>query len=522
MRKNKFLLINLFLLSLLFIHHNQNIWAEIIFEYYPYALGGSITGSLAGYYTFFPEICTKIYYYLKLGNILYWPLFASIVSILFIILVFISIYKVVKNKYNDDDISTKYSMLFIMPLYIIFLHPSTISFINITHIGFLPFVLFVVLNVFNDDFENDINKVPMITFVPLIISCISKPSLTFLPFLLIILCTNLYKDKKRFCLLLFVTIFSIIQTVLYKQASSSLIIGNLSFIYKFVLTITESIGGNLLFLLVGFSRIVGNNILMYISIIIGITMILITIYKVFKNNTSTLKKITRLMIIALTIVVYLLPYSMLDYSKDLYNVFENNLNIIFYKYKLQYQLTSCFVVCAFLIKYLNINFKHKEYFKISILLVFLLFSSFSFYCAGNLSSLKTLDGVSYTNGNKFIYPPYSEWSYDVDVYDISGSIWYYGGTPKYKYNSVEKNKSYKYINKNENTDLSKASGQYIFLSVIDDNFKIINSMDFISMLKRNDTEKQMIITFSNKCYKVKLTKASENGIRYGYLLFDNV
>ena len=86
MKKNKFLLINLFLLLLLFIHHNRNIWAEIIFEYYPYALGGNITGSLAGYYTIFPEVWTKIYYYLKLGNIIYWPLFASIVSILFIIL----------------------------------------------------------------------------------------------------------------------------------------------------------------------------------------------------------------------------------------------------------------------------------------------------------------------------------------------------------------------------------------------------------------------------------------------------
>ncbi len=521
MKKNKFIFINLFLLLLLFIHHNCNIWAEIIFEYYPYALGGNINGSLAGYYTIFPEMCTKIYYYLKLGNIIHWPLFASIVSIMFILLVFISIYVVVKNKYDDDNISTKYSMLFVIPLYLLFLHPSTISFINITHIGFLPFILYIILNIFNDDFENDINKVPMITFIPLIISCISKPSLTFIPFFLIILFTNIKKDKKRFCLLSFVTVFSVIQTLLYKQAGSSLIIENASFIYKFILTITESIGGNVLFLLLGFSNKVSNNILMCLSIIIGIIIIAMTLYNIYRNNTNTIKKITRIMIIALIIVVYLLPYCMLDYSKDLYNVLNNNISVIFYKYKLQYQLTSCFVIYALLIKYASFNFKRKNFLLIPIILVTLLFSSFSFYCAGNLSSLKVIDGISYTNGHKFIYPPYSEWSYDIEAYDISSSIWYYGGAPKYKYNSVEKNKSYRYINKNEEIDLSKASGQYIFLSVIDDDIRIINSMDFISMLKRNDTEKQMIITISNKCYEVVLTKASENGIRYGYLPLEN-
>lgn len=522
MKKNNkkwYYLICFFLLFLIFILHGENVWGEIIVEYMPYAYGTQqAQGSFAGYLTIFPIIIAKIYCYLFKNSFISWPLFANMISFLYTYLCIVTILKICEIK----NLKTK-TLVILMPLYILLIHPSVSSFINITHLGYLPIVLYIILSINDDDFSESLLKIPYYVFIPMMISVLSKPSLTFIPFILIILFTKIYKSFPRLIILLISIFVSAYQTLLYKSAATSLSISSLKGVVFYVISLFQSLGASIIFAMKFYITSWNQNqIIIFIiaSVLIGVIIVSFCFYLLYKNK-KFFDFFKRFLILASIGFIAVFPFTTIDYGSSITDILKINLTNVFSKYKLQYQLTACFIVFSILVVILN-QLKNKKI-KLALCLILMIGLSngvFTSLYASHWPSVNSLKNIAYEIDKPFLYAPYAEWDYN---WNNSATGWFWGNKVISKYKSINLENEIFFKNKNENLDeevQEKIKDGKIYLFLIDNQINLKSETNYLEFFKYSNRMEDAILITDYKEIIIPFTQASYNNIRYAYIDFN--
>lgn len=526
MKKNFYYIVNILIIIVIFSLHGANIWGEIILEYIPHAFGNNLSNnSFAGYLTIFPILITKIYYFIFNGKILSWPAFANIIACTIALLSTSIIIKVAKDK------KIKNLTLFIMllPIYILLVHPSVSNFINITHIGYLPIMFYILIHIFDDDFYEQIKNIPWLIFIPLIISLLSKPTLTFIPIFLILIFTRLYKSPAKFLCLFGSCLFSTYQSLLYKQAASNFVLNSFNGFVKFILSLFQSLGGTLIFNFNFYKVLWTQNQYIFYSIIsISLGAIIFSLIVLsLKKNREMKDFIKRFIIIGSIGFISLFPFAALNFELSLKEVINLNITSVFSKYKLQYQLTACFIIMAIVIILINKLFSKKENNKVlkflNMIIVILCVNGLltSIY-ASHWPNVNSIKGINYNYSDIYLYAPYAEWDLNWNS-EANGWAWKDPAkiVKKYLATKIENNTYFDKFNLDiDKKVLKNIKNGKIYLNVIDKNINIQGETNYINGLLIENTKEKGTLIIDNKEYAIDFSIASYNKIRYAVIDYD--
>lgn len=507
--------------TIIFIIQGYNVWAEIVFEYLPYATSDFKMSSLAGYITLFPYIVAKTYFYLPIHCFISWALFSAIVSYLFVLLCMYALVAVMK-KYDK-----KIQLLFFIPVFSMLAHPSVSCLINITHMGYLPVIAYIICNIFEKDFEVKIIEIPYICFIPLVISIISKPSLSFLPLFFVLIFTKLYKNKPKFIIILISVALSAYQTILFGGAGSRFLVKGILDIFKFALVFIQNVGSIFIFPAIYYIDEWNDKkalLLIVLSIIIGILILLLVAYYIFKNNKINKKYnlfriITRIMIAYSFLLICVFPYCAVDCTSKLFYVLKDGIISSFSKIKLQYQLISTIIGLSFFVYLIN-NIKIKKIKKYITIIIIVV------YCNGLLAALYagrqigsniiTTDEFKYNQEMPFLNPPYAEWNYALY---LSTNGWP-NGIDIYKfYNKpVSLGNVFNNINSRFVESIPKQyNSALIYLVYSDNTIKLNSETCWPDYLFKNNKRKKLNLTIDDKNYLIEFSKSSIYSTRYAIL-----
>ena len=505
------------IIIIIFSFNRYNVWGEIVAEYLPYATSNVKLNSFAGYITLFPYIISKVYYYTNISNLnMSWVLFANIIANIYLILCTITIIKILKEK-----VEKKYILLLMIPVIALYIHPSVTCLINITHLGFIPIIIYIISCLMNKK-EKELKNVPTLCYVCLVPAMISKPSMMFIPLTLSLLLTDLRKSKKNLIYIASCIVFTVLQSILYKTASSSLIIGGAINLYKTIIVFLQNIGLNFVFCTVFYKNNISyNQTLSILSIIIGVVFVILLIAFIIKKAKTKKQIIVNLMIIGSIVLAVILPYSMIDYTGPLKSILSNSYMLSMYKYKLQYQLTSVFILTTMLIFIIS-DIKRK---KAKIFITFIFFMLFSNMILSSISTRRYLSSVLIgkneiinLNNSPYLYAPYGEWNYDL----ISSSTGWSHGATVYKFYDKENINGGNFINKNEDFDnnLPTNYNEAITYIVVSDKNNLDSETNWIKSFFNKRKNNKIIIKGKNFEKEYKLSKQSIYGTSYAIIKYN--
>ena len=226
-------------LFIFFVWNSKIAWAEVIAEFMPYVNANNITQSFAGYITVFPIAMASFYGHIIKQFGIGYVNFMNFVSFVYTIMCFFAIAEALKNE------RFLIKLISIVVIFSSILHPSVYAIINITHLGYLPIVLYILSCLKKDNIKECLLEMPYFLFVPLVIALISKPSLAFLLFIIVL--PVLYKNKAKFFILVFICLITVLQIYLFKNGNNRFVISNFKAIIKFSFCFVHSIGCCVLF-----------------------------------------------------------------------------------------------------------------------------------------------------------------------------------------------------------------------------------------------------------------------------------
>lgn len=501
--------------GIIYMNEGRNAWAEIVAEYMSYAAGASLTGSFAGYITLFPIIIVKLWYYVfKYFGIPYIQ-YTCFVAWVFASLCISCIMKILLNEAKN----IRYILFIMMPIFALIFHPSVASLINITHLGYLPMILYILVCAGQEDFRDKMAKVPKMVLGLMVVSAMSKPSLIFILLAVVLVLTKLYKNKLAFLITLLVIIIVFIQSVLYSTAAGGLKLYSIAGMGRFVITFIQSVGGSTLFSFVNYKEKISlwHQI---VSFMVGCFILSTIVLKFFRKRT--INNLISCITLGIMLAVANIPFLMIDYENGLCKAMNANLVLCLSKYKMQYQLTSSVVCTAMLIyciEYFETFIFHKTKWVLSywiqvrsVVLLILLFNGLM--CGiyhGNDITVKGIQLDSYDRINSvYMYSPYPDWDYSYSDSAMGGWI---KGNRITKYLNKPEMLGSKFLNKNtewDNVQIENESQAHIYLMLSDEYNKKVPcwfSM-FINDKKSVVIDEKIEVVFSD---------VSENGIRYAVI-----
>lgn len=507
---NKEIVIWVFVVILIFSLQGTNIWAETVAEYQKYAEGALIEESFAGYLTIFPILMGYVYHYLLSWSSISWYIFCTAISCMYTILSVVSILIICKRK----NICKVDASCILLALVALIAHPSVSSLINITHLGYIPVVLYIVLSVFDGTLTDGMNKLPNIAILPLLLAVISKPSFFCLVFMLVAVGTKTYKRPFVFASLVGSSILSAIQLLMFGGENIAFRLGNLKGIVKFAISFVEATGASIYFPIRYYIEGVVSIGTIIVSLLLGIFVVgslLCFLWKEKNNIKAWIKTVVIFSIIAACIM----PYLTLDYTQSWQNVQQQVFNLSFGKYKLQYQLTSSITMIAIFVQIIRVYTAQKYADKavkqgLSICMVLALLNG---VCCGLYSghwqtvSVIEGEGISYTNKDNFKYAPNPDWDWSWSE-DMGG---WTKGSQYYGYRKKPETLGGVFREKNTETlpeIVDKNAKIYLMLS--DPNMVGRNATNYWDLFNRPDSESSY--TFGE--YTVIFSEATDSAVRY--------
>lgn len=511
--RNEILIISA--VSFIYLFQGVNPWAEIVAEYMPYANGASLQQSFAGYITIFPIFIATVWNKLIQHTGISYVVFTCFVSYLYALLCVLATYKVLKKRNRNN-------FLFLLPLFSVLVHPSVQSLINITHLGYLPLIIHIVCCAEEDNIVNDISDIPKIVYIPLAVAVISKPSLSFLVLLCVLITTKLYKNILGTIVVIITIIISGCQTFLYSDASSSLNLSGIFDILKAGLTFIQSIGASILFDFIGYIEHFNNSsFLMFVSFLCGGFVILVLALHVIRERTYN--AIISTIILLVTLGFANLPYMMIDYSMDTNAVLLSNMTSCFWKYKLQYQMTSGTIelmIFAWCIDYLRHaiikNYDHNVEYGIQFIFIILAINGVltGLYHGTNIN-VQGLNSelISYDNDSHYIYAPYPDWDYSWSQSSYGG--WVKGNmSVKYLDKPLEEGGGFRNYNNDWKQDNIEDTGAKIYLMLSEKSVDESCVPCWLNLFYERNQEQ--VIRIGNNL-DVIFSEIGENGIRYAVI-----
>lgn len=401
---------------LIYATHGTNIWAETVAEYQRYAMGEALTESFAGYITIFPIVIGYVYHMLFSSTSTSWYMFSTMVSCLYVILCISAMAIICKKK----NLTWQYMIPYGITLATMLWHPSVRSIINITHLGYLPVISYLLICAFDGSIVDDIGELPVLTLIPLVIAVISKPSLFFLPLFFVLFLTKLYKKQITFGILLLSVVGMIFQIFLFSGGTSGFRIGGLTGIFKFVAVFIETVGAAFIFPIVFYIDGTVSEGIILMSALVGIYIVGSLLFFLWKGRNKYSVWIG-IIFTGSVLLSAVLPFIKMDYSTSFLSLAQQALSMAFSKYKLQYQLTSSMVVVLIILfiskRWVEIKTETKRhevlYGGVSIALSILLLNGLasSIYSSGWQTVRTVGNSKNYKNDNAFMYAPYPDWDF---------------------------------------------------------------------------------------------------------------
>lgn len=494
----------------IYLIQGSNIWAETVAEYQKYAEGASIEGSFAGYLTIFPILMGYAYYYLLSWTPISWYTFCTVISCIYAVLSVVSILIVCKRK-NISKVDTSCILLALLALVA---HPSVSSLINITHLGYIPVVLYIVLSVFDGTITDGMDKLPTIALLPLLVAVISKPSFFCLAFLLVSIGTKTYKRPIILVSLLGSSILSAVQLLMFGGDNIGFKLGNLKGIVKFAISFVEATGASIYFPVRYYIEGAVSAGTILISLVLGIFVVGSLLWFLWKEKND-FKAWVRTVIIFSIIAACVMPYLTMDYTQGWQIVQQQVFNLSFWKHKLQYQLTSSIVMIAIFVQIIRVHIIQKQADEVikqgvSICVVLALLNG---VCCGLYSShWQTVSvvkgkGVSYTNTQNFKYAPNPDWDWSWSE-DMGG---WTKGSQYYGYTKRPENIGGAFRDKNaEMLPEVNAENAKIYLMLSDPTMINKSAVDYWEFFYRSD--RAYSYTFGE--YTIEFSEATNNAVRY--------
>lgn len=496
--------------TVLFLINGTDLWAEIVAEYLHYAEGKGLTGSLAGYLTIFPIGVGYFYHYVLEGSFITWFGFSAFVTWAYTYLCVYAIIKVLKRKVKDGMIATVLIVFFAL-----LAHPSVSSLINITHLGYIPILLYIVVCIFDGTHLEEISTIPKITFIPLILSMMSKPSFSGFALILVLLFTKTYKKPITWIVLAGSAGLSLYQLMLYSHGAVTLKINAVTDFIKFIFIFIESVGGSILFAVTYYFEGEISRIVLVISFAIGLFVIYGILLMLW--NDRTYKGLVGAALLGAVTATCVLPYILLDYSLPLSTLMQESGKTFLGKHKLQYQLTSAVVLVTLLLSILNYLFeKYKTSYTIRHGMAYLcallaVNGMLSGIYSGQWQTVKEIksDSIVYNNSANFIYPPLPDWDWS---WSDSTTGWTKGNRYA-KYLNKPNVLGEAFQNKNAEPMPQELQGAKIFLMYSDPFVGELSPTNYWELFKTGNTEGK----FRIGDLLVNLDRATYNGIRYGVI-----
>ncbi|NFB90226.1 hypothetical protein EXN19_06475 [Clostridium butyricum] len=498
--------------TVVFLKIGQNIWAETVAEFMKYSLGEKLTESFGGYITIFTILSGYIYYLFVSWTNISWFEFSSFISYIYTLICLMLVVKVLSKKLNKRSI-----VIIIISILAVLAHPSSSALINITHIGYIPVILYIMTCVFkNDNWISDIANMPKLLFVPLIISMFSKPSFSCVIFLVILIFTKVYKKPITFIVLLASTVISLLQMILYSNGEVSLRIDGIKSLFKFIYIFIQAIGNSLLFLFTYYIDGEISKTILIVSIIIGICVVTYILYITMRKIEY--KSFVLLLLLGSMIITSVMPYVMLDCSIPLESLAQESAKLCFGKYKLQYQITSVTIIISMIMFFINYSIDKYKIKNVSvgngIIFLMILLSINGLFCGLYSGSWQTVNEIEdknlkYNSEEVFMYPPLPDWDWSWSDNAIGGWI---KGQSYSKYNNKPDTFGGEFRNLNHDQIPQIDKGK-IFIMLSDPNINKMSPKDYLNIFKEEYRESNFFIDD----LKIHLSKPTDNGIRYGVI-----
>ena len=507
---NKDIFIWIFAIVLIYLLQGTNIWAETVAEYQKYAEGASIEQSFAGYLTLFPILMGYAYHYLLSWSPISWYTFCTIISCIYTILSVVSILIICKRK-NISKVDTSCILLALLAL---IAHPSVSSLINITHLGYIPVVLYIVLSAFDGTLTDGMGKLPNIALLPLLLAVISKPSFFCLAFLLVVVGTKTYKRPIILVSLLGSSILSAVQLLMFGGDNIGFKLGNLKGIVKFAISFVEAAGASIYFPVRYYIDGAVSTGTIFISLVLGVFIVGSLLWFLWKDKND-IKAWIRIIIIFSIIAACVMPYLTIDYTQGWQIVQQQVFSLSFWKHKLQYQLTSSMVMIAIFVQIIRIHTVQKQSDEvvkqgISICVVLALINGvFCGLYSGHWQTVYAIEGegISYTNDQNFKYAPNPDWDWSWSE-NMGG---WTKGNQYYGYIKKPESSGGAFRDKNSEMlpELNEENAK-IYLMLSDPTMANKSPTDYWEFFYRPDREYSY--TFGE--YTIEFSEATNNAVRY--------
>lgn len=496
--------------TIIYLLNGKDIWAEIVAEYMRYAQGKELTSSLAGYLTLFPIVVGYIYHFFVSWTSISWFGFSAFIAWIYTVLCVIAIVRVLNKRISNLNIC-----VILISLFAFLGHPSVSSLINITHLGYIPILLYIIVSIFDRKHIDGIANAPVITFIPLIVSMLSKPSFSGFALVLVLLLTKTYKKPLTWIVLAASSCLSIYQLLLYSHGSVSLKLAGITSLVKFALIFVQSIGESVVFAGTYYFEGQLSKSLILLSYVIGFLVLYGIGWMFWKNRNyrSAIGTVILMGIIGATVM----PYLLLDYSKSLSTLMKEDGELAFGKHKLQYQLTSSVInitILLYVFSCLCKMFKFSSMLQKGVSFLCLLLAlngMFMGIYSGQWQTVNeiTTEGAIYKDSDSYIYPPLPDWDWN---WSDSTTGWV-KGKQYAKYLKKPQNVGDEFQNKNLELPPLEVRNGRIFIMYSDPVIGVKSPTYYWETFTRPDNS----YSFSIGDLKVKLSRATPNGIRYGVL-----
>lgn len=509
--KYSILFIFCILVAIVYLKQGTNIWAETVAEYQQYAEGNALTKSFGGYITLFPILIGYFYHYLISWSSVSWYTFCTFASFIYTLLCMTILYLILRRK----EISKTYISLIFLTVCIMLVHPSVSTIINITHLGYIPIIVYFILSVFDRTITEGVQAVPTITVIPLLIAVLSKPSFFFLTFLVVIFFTKSYKRLPMLLVLIFTCGMSCYQILLYAgTGSAGFKLGGLWGIIKFILTFIEAVGSGLLFPVIYYLDGTVSDSIIFLSIFFGIFLVSSLLYFWWKNRFSY-SALVGMVLLFSVLAATVMPYVVLDYTQPLYDLAHRCAGLCFSKYKLQYQMTSSTIlVTVFLMVINRYCLREKETTVIVqgvsiVTAIALLNGLFSGIYSAHWQTVRKVENskMEYLNEQPFIYAPYPDW--DFSWSDSIGG-WIKGNAYKgYLKKPAEAGGEFREKNEQMLPEINEKNAK-IYLMLSDPKVTKKNPTDYMAYFYQPDTTCIYVINDNS----ILFSESTDNAIRY--------
>lgn len=522
MKKYYFRLYILIAPTVVFIIEGVNIWAEDAGEYMNYARGMqvSLQGN-NGYFAAIP-IGTAVIWNKLLSRVgISWFGFSTLVAYIITMLCIIAISKSLKKWMNNKSV-----IIFLTPLLMMIAHPSVSALTNIAHLGYVPLLVYTILVVMNDCQLEKMKEVPTAVIACLVLSATSKPSLIVLLLMVLVLFTNIRKNRIALVGLLCSIGLIIYQLNALVSANSGLVIDGLTSVMKLMLAAIESVGCSLLFVFTFYIENVGKS-LIYVGFILGLFICLLPLilFKKYKKKDAFVGGL--LLVIVMMIVE--VQYLYIDYTQNINNVLMICVHNCFRKYKLQYQLISVLpilllfwygvILVANSIRRIIPEKRNILNAMISIIIIGSINGLCTSIYAGSFQTVNPLksNNAEYTTSGIYLYPPYNDWDWG---YTNCAESWWSTSCTYSKYTLKPTDIGGQFYGLNE-TELPQAINEgKIYLVLSDATGGRINVHNWWNYFLHPDREIEVVLTFGDGEIKIKFSKITTDGVRYAMMNYD--